>query len=155
MHGWLLQVNNMPIKHAQPEFQTPTLLLAAFVGLLGSLAFSWHQPDWSLALLLAVLLSKPKAWVWVLPSIGIHDLFLYWSVGEVLPYAVVSTLLILYTDKKLGPGQPQRWAAIVLHAYALWAAGMGVLQVFLSMSLTVWLWYFLSAHRERVYVEPA
>ncbi len=120
-----------------------------------ALSLWWYQPDWSLALLLAALLSKPKAWVWVLPCIAIHDLFLYWSILVVVPYAFISSVLLHYTDKKLGPGQPQRWVAIVLHAYALWAAGMDVLQVFLTMSLTVWLWYFLSAHRERVYVEPA
>jgi len=153
MLGWRWLAGNMRTKQAHPA----TLLLAAFVGLMASLAFStaWYQPDWSLALLLAVLLSKPKTWIWVLPGMGVHDLFLYWSVTVVLPYTMIAALLLRYTDKKIGPGQPQRWAAWLLHVYALWESGMSGWRVLLTAALVVWLWSFLSSQRERVYVEPA
>lgn len=153
MPGYPLQVSSM---HTE-KVLIPSVLLGAFVGLICTMAFAgdWSQPDWSLALLLAVLLSKPKTWVWLLPSVGMHDLFLYWSVWGVFPFAVLSVILILYTDKKIGPGQPQRWAALLLHIYALWLTGLDVLSLFLTLTLSVWLWFVFSSNREKVYVEPA
>ncbi|MDQ7057347.1 MAG: hypothetical protein Q9N62_02415 [Ghiorsea sp.] len=135
----------------------PSVLLSAFIGLICTMSFAgdWSQPDWSLAVLLAVLLSKPQTWIWILPSIGVHDLFLYWSVGGIFPFAVVSVLLLFYTDQKIGPGQPQRWAVLLLHTYAMWLVGLDDLSLFLTVTLSIWLWFVFSCRREKVYVEPA
>ncbi|MDQ7001743.1 MAG: hypothetical protein Q9N02_03535 [Ghiorsea sp.] len=135
----------------------PTMLLNAFIGLICTMAFAgdWCQPDWSLALLLAVLLSKSQTWIWVLPSIGMHDLFLYWSIWGIFPFTAFAALFIFYTDKKIGPGQPQRWAVLVLHVYAMWLVGLDTLSLFLTITLSIWLWFIFSSSKEKAYVEPA
>jgi len=135
----------------------PPVFLGAFVGIIFTMSFSGDiaQPDWSLALLLAVLLSKQNTWVWILPCIALHDLFLYWSLMIVLPYFLLVTGVLFYTDKRIGPGQPQRWVCLLLTTAPLLLVGMDLLSIVLTLTLSVWLWSFLSSQQERVYVEPA
>jgi hypothetical protein len=132
----------------------------AFMALLGLLlnmssAGNSLQPDWSLAILLAILLSKRSTWYWVLPLIGLHDLLLFWSLWVVFPYAAVAVVLLNYADIRLAPGQPQRWLALVLGCMPLLFAGVDGMVWLLTLTLSTWLWSFLSSRREKVYVEPA
>ncbi len=134
-----------------------TLAFAALLGLLVNMSFAGvgHQPDWSLAFLLAIVLSKRSTWYWVLPLIGLHDFLLFWSVWVVFPYATVAVILLNYADTRLAPGQPQRWLALVLGCVPLLLAGVDVISWLLTLTLCTWLWSSLSTRREKVYVEPA
>ncbi len=133
------------------------LALAALLGLLlnMSLAGTNPQPDWSLAILLAIVLSKRGTWYWVLPLIGLHDYLLFWSVWVVFPYAAIAVALLSYVDTRLAPGQPQRWLALVLGCTPLLLAGVDIVSWLMTLTLCTWLWSFLSTRREKVYVEPA
>ena len=133
------------------------LALAALLGLLlnMSLAGTNPQPDWSLAILLAIVLSKRSTWYWVLPLIGLHDYLLFWSVWVVFPYAAIAVVLLSYADTRLAPGQPQRWLALVLGCAPLLLAGVDIVSWLMTLTLCTWLWSFLSTRREKVYVEPA
>jgi len=133
-----------------------SVLLVAFVGLIINLSFSGSgvQPDWSFSILLAMLLSKRKTWIWVLPSIGIHDLFLYWSATVMVPTFILVATVLFYSDKRLGLGQQQRWACLFICTFPLIHSGMALLNVLLTLTVTVCLWAFFSAQREKVYVEP-
>ncbi len=133
------------------------LALAALLGLLlnMSLAGTNPQPDWSLAILLAIVLSKRSTWYWVLPLIGLHDYLLFWSVWVVFPYAAIAVVLLSYADTRLAPGQPQRWLALVLGCVPLLSAGVDIVSWLMTLTLCTWLWSLLSTRREKVYVEPA
>jgi hypothetical protein len=132
------------------------LACMALLGLFINLSFSGAVllPDWSLAILLAILLSKRSSWYWVLPLIGLHDLLLFWSVWVVFPYAVAAVVLLTYADTRLAPGQPQRWLALVLGCAPLLFAGVDFMTWVLTLTLCTWIWSSLSAQREKVYVEP-
>ncbi len=133
------------------------LALAALLGLLLNMSFAGTnpQPDWSLAILLAIVLSKRSTWYWVLPLIGLHDYLLFWSVWVVFPYAAIAVVLLSYADTRLAPGQPQRWLALVLGCAPLLLAGVDIVSWLMTLTLCTWLWSFLSTRREKVYVEPA
>ena len=135
----------------------PLVLLTSFFGLLLNLSFSGliAQPDWSLVMLLAVLLSNRRTWFSVLPCIWFHDVVLFWSAWVTFPYVLVTTIILYLSDKRLGPGQPQRWLGLVLSCFPLLLSGVSLWSWLLSMMLTVWLWSILSSKREKVYVEPA
>ncbi len=132
------------------------LAVVALLGLLVNMSFAgqFAQPDWSLAILLAILLSQRKTWYWVLPLIGIHDYLLFWSVTIVFPYAVATALLLTYADIRLAPGQPQRWVGLGLVCMPLLFVGVDILSWLLTLTLTIWIWSALSSKREKVYVEP-
>ena len=132
------------------------LAFAALLGLLINMSFAgqFAQPDWSLAILLAILLSQRKTWYWVLPLIGMHDYLLFWSAAVVFPYAVATALLLTYADIRLAPGQHQRWLGLALVCVPLLFAGIDTLSWLLTVTLTIWIWSALSAKREKVYVEP-
>jgi len=136
---------------------TPLLLLCSLLGLLLSLSFASAsaQPDWSFAILLAALVSLRKSWFWVLPSIWFHDVIFYWSIWTSFPYFLLITVFLFYADKRLGPGQPQRWISLLVAYLSLFIAGLDVWSCLLTMMLTVWIWSLLSTRKERVYVEPA
>ncbi|MDQ7004729.1 MAG: hypothetical protein Q9N67_07375 [Ghiorsea sp.] len=129
---------------------------AALLGLFINMSFSWLlvMPDWSLSILLAMLLSQRSTWYWVLPLIGLHDYLLFCSVWVVFPFAVLSALLLMYADVSLAPGQYQRWASLLLACAPLLFADVGWLPWLLTVTLTVWIWSYLSVKREKVYVEP-
>ena len=133
------------------------LALAALLGLLLNMSFAGTnpQPDWSLAILLAIVLSKRSTWYWVLPLIGLHDYLLFWSVWVVFPYATIAVVLLSYADTRLAPGQPQRWVALALGCAPLLLAGVDIVSWLMTLTLCTWLWSFLSTRREKVYVEPA
>ena len=134
-----------------------TLGFVALLGLLVNMSFAdiGHQPDWSLATLLAIVLSKRSTWYWVLPLIGLHDYLLFWSVWVVFPYAAIAVILLNYADARLSPGQPQRWLVLVLGCMPLLLAGVDTISWLLTLTLCTWLWSSLSTRREKVYVEPA
>ncbi len=113
------------------------------------------QPDWSLAILLASLLSHRQAGYWVLPGIWFHDTLLYWSAWTCFPYFILASIVLYYSDKRLGPGQQQRWFALVFSCFSLLLAGIPLWDWLLTMMLSIWIWFLLSAKREREYVEPA
>lgn len=135
----------------------PGVLLASFSGLILNMSFSGSvaQPDWSLAILLAVLLSNYKTWCWVLPSIWVHDIVFFWSGWVAFPYFICIAMILLYSDKRLGPGQPQRWLSLLLGCLPLYIAGVSQLSCLLTALLAIWLWALFSSHKEKVYVEPA
>jgi len=136
----------------------PLVLLFSFIGLTLNMSFSGvmaAQPDWSLVLLLAVLLSNRKTWFWVLPCIWFHDVVLFWSAWVTFPYVILTTIILYLSDKRIGPGQQQRWFGLGLSCLPLFIVGVGVWSWLLTMMLTVWAWSILSSQRERVYVEPA
>ncbi|MDX8387907.1 MAG: hypothetical protein R8M46_05155 [Ghiorsea sp.] len=142
---------------AKPFMLIPVILLVSLFGIILNMSFSGlvAQPDWSWAVLLAVLLSDRKAWVWILPAIWFHDVALFWSAWVALPYFIVLSIFLYYADKRLGPGQPQRWVAIFLGCLPLFIYGLGLMSILLTATLAVWVWSMLSARREKVYVEPA
>lgn len=123
----------------------PTLvILIAFAGLCLNLASGGiPQPDWALALLLAVLLARRHTWPWVLPTILIHDLTLYWSVWGVFPIACLLPFSISSLDAQLGAGLPQRLVLLVLLTLPMLWHGFGVLQWLLTLILCIPVWYFL------------
>ncbi len=133
------------------------LALLAALGLLLNLSFTTGlvQPDWSLAILLGVLLSDRKTWVWVLPCVVLHDLVLYWSAWVTLPFILFVAVLLTYADVSLAPGQQQRWFGLVFGCFPLLMAGMSMIAWLLTMMLATWVWFLLSRRREKVYVEPA
>ena len=133
-----------------------SLSFLALFGLLLTMSFAgqFAQPDWSLAILLAILLSKRSTWYWVLPLIGLHDFFLFWSVWVVFPFSVLAAILLAYADTRLAPGQHQRWVSLVLVSIPILFAGIDVLSWLLTITLTIWIWSMLSSKREQVYVEP-
>jgi len=132
------------------------LSFVALFGLLLNMSFAGQlaQPDWSLAILLAILLSKRSTWFWVLPLIGLHDYLLFWSAWVVFPFAVLAALLLTYADIRLAPGQHQRWVSLGLVCIPLLLAGIDILSWLLTITLTIWIWSMLSSKREKVYVEP-
>jgi len=134
-----------------------SVLLTTFIGLIANLSFSGlvSQPDWSFAVLLAMLLSQQRTWIWVLPSIGMHDLFLYWSAIITLPVFILISVILFYSDKRLGPGQQQRWLCLLLGIIPLFNEGMAIFNVLLTLAMTVLLWSFFTTRRDKVYVEPA
>lgn len=134
-----------------------TIICSALLGLLFNMSFAdtVMQPDWSLAILLAVLLSNRSTWFWVLPCVGLHDLILYWSIGVTLPYILFVALVLTYADLRLAPGQPQRWFGLVFGCLPLFIIGVDILSCLLTLTLATWAWSLLSSQRERVYVEPA
>ena len=133
------------------------ILFLAGIGLLVNMSFAGVsvQPDWSLGILVGVLLSHRSTWIWVLPSVAFHDLFLYWSIDVTLPFVAFVALVLAYSDIRLAPGQPQRWFSLFFACLPLLIAGLDVVSWLLTIMLTTWVWFLLSTRREKVYVEPA
>ena len=131
------------------------VLLTSVIGILFNLSFTglFTQPDWMLAVLLAILLSDKSTWYWVLPAMIIHDVLLYWTIWVTFPYMVVVAGILFFSDKRLGPGQPQRWFGLALVCMSLLIKGISVWDWLLTMMLAVWLWFVFSSIREREYVE--
>ena len=136
---------------------TRFILLCSLIGLVINMSLSGlvTQPDWSLAILLAALLSDRQAWHWVLPGIWFHDIILYWSAWTCFPYFIFTSIVLFYSDKRLGPGQHQRWFGLFFSCLSILLIGISVWDWLLTIMLTIWLWFLLSAKRERDYVEPA
>jgi len=115
----------------------------------------FSQPDWSLALLLAVLLSDRKTWYWVLPAMFFHDLVLYWSPLVTFPYGLIAAIILIYADTRLAPGQQQRWLSLFIVCAPMFYSGISLFSWLLTVSICIVIWSYLSSKREKVYVEPA
>ncbi|OIP99124.1 MAG: hypothetical protein AUK35_09160 [Zetaproteobacteria bacterium CG2_30_46_52] len=133
------------------------VLLWSLFGLVLNMAFSglFAQPDWSLALLLAALLSDRRNWFWVLPSLFFHDLVLYWSPLVTFPFGLIAAIILMYADTRLAPGQQQRWLGLLVVCLPLLNTGISLFSWLLTVSLCIVIWSYLSSKREKVYVEPA
>jgi len=133
----------------------PTIILCSFVGLLLNLSFSGTvtQPDWCLAVLLGALLSGKYSWALIFPSIGLHDLLLFWTLSITLPYFIFIALLLNAMDERLGPGQPQRWAGLLLGCTPLLMAGVSIASWLMTLMLAVVVWAWLPSQQDRSYVE--
>jgi len=131
----------------------PVLIIAlAFSGLGLNLASGGTpQPDWTLALLLAALLSRRHVWPWALPTMLIHDLTLYWSVWGVFPLACILPFSIASLDAQLGAGLPQRLALMVLLTLPMLWQGAGMLQWLLTLMLCIPVWHLLVHLYEQQY----
>jgi len=131
----------------------PVLIIAlAFAGLGLNLASGGiPQPDWALALLLAALLARRHVWPWVLPTMLIHDLTLYWSVWGVFPIACLLPFSIASLDAQLGAGLPQRLALLVLLTSPMLWHGAGILQWLLTLMLCIPVWHLLAHLYEQQY----
>ncbi len=130
----------------------PALLLgASFLGVSLSLLMGGivTQPDWSLALLLAALLAHRGSWLWVLPGVMLHDVALYWTVFGVLPIAILLPILLIYTDRQLGPALPQRIILMVVCCLPILWLGADTFQWVLTLLLCVPLWYFMVIWHEQ------
>ena len=136
----------------------PAIVLPyAFLGLMLNFSFagSFLQPDWSLALLTAALLSDRHTSIWVLPGLFVHDLVLYWQPWVSFPFALLAFAILTYSDIRLAPGQPQRWLGLILICLPLLEMGISISSWLLTICLTIAIWSYLSSKREKVYVEPA
>lgn len=136
---------------------TSVLLLGSVIGLFLNLSFNGllTQPDWMYAILLAALLSDKSTWYWVLPLVLIHDAVLYWSATITFPITVIIVILLIYSDKRLGSGQQQRWLFLFAGCLPLLIQGISFWDWLLTMMLVVWLWFILSAQRDGANVESA
>ncbi len=136
------------IRHRQPAL----LLLFSFAGLCFSLGLAGHivQPDWSLALLTAALLSYRSGWPWLIPGVVAHDVSLYWTVWGALPLAAAIPYLLLQIDRELGTAL--MWRAILMGVVCLpilWL-GSGFMQWLMTLMLCVPLWHALTKLHARL-----
>jgi len=127
------------------------ILAISFLAILLSLtmASTAIQPDWSLALLLAAMLSHRGNWLWVLPGIMIHDMALYWTILGVFPAALALPGLLIYSDRQLGPGLPQRIFLMVLCCAPMLWLGAHFSQWLLTLLLCTSLWYLMADWHDR------
>gem|GEM_PF-1288573 len=128
------------------------ILGLAFLGLalsLGSVGIV--QPDWALALLLATLLARRGSWPWVLPSMLVHDLTLYWSVWGAFPLSCLLPFFLAGLDSRIGAGLPQRLALMALVSSAMLWHGAGTIQWLLTLTLCIPIWYLLVHIHEQQY----
>jgi len=132
-------------------------LLTSTVGVFLNLSFAgmMAQPDWSLAIMVGVLLHNRRMWLWVLCYVLFHDFVLYWSPWITFPYVFLTVMLLFYTDYRLAPGQPQRWIGLLLCCTPLLFAGVDMWTWLLTLTLGVGVWSLLSSEREKAYVESA
>lgn len=122
------------------------IIILALLGLNLNLAFAslLAQPDWALALLLASLLAHRSNWIWVLPAALVHDLVLHWTALATLPVLAVIPIAMIYFDRHLGAGLPQRVALMVLTVLLLLPLGWGLQAALLTICLCLPLWYLLT-----------
>jgi len=128
------------------------LLVLATVGVALSLASGGLlQPDWSLAILLAALLARHSLWPWVLPSLLVHDLALYWTPWGVFPLACLIPSIVRNLDEQIGPGLPQRMAMLLIVSLPMLHYGAGTMQWLLTLLLCMPLWHALARMYDRQY----
>lgn len=122
------------------------IVALALLGLNLNLAFAalLAQPDWALALLLASLLAHRSNWVWVLPAALVHDVVLHWSALATMPVLAVMPMAMIYFDRHLGPGLPQRVILMLLVTMPLLPLGWGLQAWLLTIFLCVPFWYLLT-----------
>lgn len=122
------------------------IISLALLGLNLNLAFAslLAQPDWALGLLLASLLAHRSNWIWVLPTALLHDAVLHWTALATLPVLAAIPLAMIYFDRHLGAGLPQRVVLMVLVIMLLLPLGWGLQACLLTICLCVPLWYLLT-----------
>jgi len=127
------------------------VLLLSLGGLALNMAFSQSmvQPDWTLSLLLAVLLAHRSSWAWVLPATGFHDLVFYWNIWGSLPWLIAIPLLLPQLDERLGPGLPQRFVLMLFCSLSLLLQDWSVLAWLLTLALCIPVWFNLANHYAR------
>ncbi|GAV20247.1 hypothetical protein MMIC_P1211 [Mariprofundus micogutta] len=123
-----------------------TVTLISFLGMSLNLAFSASlmQPDWALALLLAAILAHRHNWIWVLPCTFLHDVILHWSFGSSFIVMALIPLAMIYFDRHLGPGIPQRVVIMAAAILSLVAWGWAMQAILLTLCLCVPVWYLLT-----------
>ena len=107
------------------------------------------QPDWSLSILLAAMLTHRGNWLWVLPGIMVHDVALYWTILGVSPVALLLPALLIYSDRQLGPALPQRILLMFICSLPILWLGAHFGQWLLTLLLCVPLWYMMASWHER------
>ena len=75
---------------------------------------------------------------------ALHDAVLHWSLLVTLPVLATVPLAMIYFDRHLGPGLPQRVALMVLAILLLLPLGWGIQACLLTLCLCVPLWYLLT-----------
>ena len=128
-----------------------TVSAFALIGINLNLAFSgaMQQPDWALALLLASLLARRLNWMWVLPGVLLHDIVLYWSFESSLIVMALVPLAMIYLDRHLGAGLPQRILLMLVTVFSLLQPGWSLMACLLTLCLCVPVWYVLT----RIYAQ--
>jgi hypothetical protein len=123
------------------------VFVLAILGIALNLAFSsaMLQPDWALALLLASLLAHRHNWIWVLPGILIHDLGLHWSFWASFPVIAIIPFAMIYLDRRLGPGLPQRLLLMLIATMAPMRQGWGLQACLLTLCLCLPVWHLLTS----------
>jgi len=123
----------------------------AFLGINFNLAFSHDiiQPDWSLSLLMASLLARRNNYLWVLPVCMIHDAIFYWSFFVTLPWMICMPLAMLHFDRQLGPGLLHRLIILLLSSFSIYVNGWSMQTWWLTLFLTIPVWYILKEYYER------
>jgi len=123
-----------------------TISLLALIGINLNLAFSGalQQPDWALALLLASLLARRLNWMWVLPAILLHDIVLFWSFESSFIIMGLLPLAMIYLDRHLGAGLPQRILLMLVTVFSLLQPGWSLMTCLLTLCLCVPIWYALT-----------
>jgi len=119
---------------------------ASLLGILLTLmmASTSIQPDWSLSILLAALLTHRGNWFWVLPGIMAHDVVFYWTMLGVFPVALMLPVLLIYSDQQLGPALPQRFFLMILCSLPMLWLGINFGPWLLTLLLCIFLWYLMA-----------
>jgi len=122
------------------------MILLALLGISFNLAFTGTliQPDWALALLLASLLAHRQNWLWVLPVALMHDVILYWSFNIYFIIMALLPLGMIYLDKHLGAGLPQRLILMLIAGLSLLWTGWALSACLLTLCLCVPVWHILT-----------
>ena len=121
-------------------------LATVFMGITLNLAFSSMliQPDWAWAILLAAVLAHRRNWLWVLPAALMHEWMLYWSIGSGVFLLALIPLAMIYFDRRLGPGLPQRMLLMVVALSALLLRGVDGQVLLLTLLLVVPCWHVMA-----------
>jgi len=122
------------------------LTLLCVLGLSLNLAFSngLVQPDWTVALLLASLLAQRHNWIWVLPVMLLHDAVLYWAPAAGVMMVMLIPPMMIYLDRHLGSGLPQRVVLLMLSVLAMLFDGWTLQACLLTLCLCVPVWHVLT-----------
>ncbi len=129
------------------------ITLLALIGMALNLAFSGSllQPDWSLALLLASLLAHRQNWIWVIPAILIHDFIFYSSFSASFVALLLLPASMIYLDRHLGSGLPQRVVLMFIAGLSLLWPEWGFPATILTICLALPLWHLMT----RIYAQQA
>ncbi|MDQ6953093.1 MAG: hypothetical protein Q9M15_06180 [Mariprofundaceae bacterium] len=131
----------------------PWILLLSVFGLVLNLAFaeSLIQPDWSLSLLLGALLAHRGYWPWVFAGTALHDLVLHWSPFIILPWVMITPLVMIWSDAQVGASLVQRFIILGFLTFMLWIWDWLPEAALLTFLLATVIWHFVA----QKHAEPA